>query len=198
MTKPDEQTIDYYERNAGDFVANTVNASLRESLARFAALLPDNASVLDWGCGSGRDSLALRNLGFNVTSVDASPSMAVEALAATGTIVRVETFDQLAEVDAYDGIWACASLLHAKPQDLPEIIEKAARALKDRGVLYCSFKYGSFAGYRNGRWFTDLDEGALSALLSPHFDDCQMWKTADVRPGRGDEQWLNCLAIKRL
>ena len=117
MINPDEQTMDYYHRNAAGFVAGTVNASLDQSLARFAELLPAGGCVLDWGCGSGRDSLALRKLGFEVTSVDASPSMAAEALAATGTTVRVETFGELSEDAVYDGIWACASLLHVKPDD---------------------------------------------------------------------------------
>ena len=197
MINPDEQTMDYYHRNAAGFVAGTVNASLDQSLTRFAELLPAGGCVLDWGCGSGRDSLALRKLGFEVTSADASPSMAAEALAATGTTVRVETFGELSEQAAYDGIWACASLLHVKPDDLPDVFERAARALKDGGVLYCSFKYGRFEGYRNGRWFTDLDEDALSALLAPRFRDLALWRTADVRPGRGDELWLNCLAAKR-
>ena len=197
MTGPDARTIEYYDHNAGAFVAGTVGASMDDALGQFVALLPPGASVLDWGCGSGRDSLALRNMGYNVTSVDASPSMAAEALAATGTNVRVETFDELPEKDTYDGIWACSSLLHVRPDDLPGVLGKAARALKPGGVLYCSFKYGTSRGYRSGRWFTDMDEDALSALLAPRFEAIRMWKTADVRPERSDLTWLNCLATKR-
>jgi len=197
MATPDQQTMDYYRRNAASFVASTVYASLEDSLARFTEILPVGAYVLDWGCGSGRDSLALRKQGFTVTSVDGSAAMAEEALIATGTNVRVESFADLSEVDAYDGIWASASLLHVKPQELPSVLQRAVCALTDGGVFYCSFKYGSFTGYRNGRWFTDLDEDALAALLEPCFKIKDLWQTADVRPGRGDEQWLNCLAIKR-
>jgi len=197
MTGPDARTIEYYDHNAGAFVAGTVGAAMDDALGQFVALLPPSASVLDWGCGSGRDSLALRKQGYNVTSVDASPSMAAEALAATGTNVRVETFDELSEKDAYDGIWACSSLLHVRPDDLPDVLCKAARALKPGGVLYCSFKYGTSRGYRSGRWFTDMDEDALSALLAPRFEAVRMWKTADVRPERSDLTWLNCLATRR-
>ena len=118
MHSPDP-TIQYYDRNAAAFVQRTVGASMGEPLEAFAAMLPPRARVLDWGCGSGRDSLALRALGFEVTSVDASPAMAAEALVATSTVVRVEQFADLREEAAYDGIWACSSLLHVRPDALP-------------------------------------------------------------------------------
>ena len=196
MHSPDP-TIQYYNRNAAAFVQRTVGASMSEPLDAFASMLPPRARVLDWGCGSGRDSLALRALGFEVTSVDASPAMAEEALAATGTVVRVEQFADLREEAAYDGIWACSSLLHVRPDALPDVLRRAHTALVPGGVLYCSFKYGSFAGERDGRWFTDLDEDALARLLELRFDVARMWQSVDVRQGRGDVRWLNCLATRR-
>jgi cyclopropane fatty-acyl-phospholipid synthase-like methyltransferase len=197
VTVRDITTIAYYNRNAAAFVAKTVDAAMDDALRQFTELLPMRARVLDWGCGSGRDSLAMRKLGFDVTSVDASPEICAQALAATGTVVRVESFDELSETEAYDGIWACASLLHVKPEELPDVLGKAAHALRDGGVLYCSFKRGTSCGYRNGRWFTHMEEDVLLELINPHFDIVRVWVSADVRPGRSDEQWLNCLATKR-
>ena len=66
-----------------------------------------------------------------------------------------------------DGVWACASLLHVPYAQLPVIFRKVARALKAGGYLYASFKYGDFEGERNGRYFTDLDEGRLAAVMQP-------------------------------
>ena len=123
--------------------------------------------------------------------------MAAEALAATGTTVRVEAFGELHDTNAYDGIWACASLLHVRPEDLPAVLGNAARALKAGGVLYCSFKHGTHFGHRDGRWFTYMDEDALRMLLAQRFNVVCMWISADVRQGRSDETWLNCLATRR-
>jgi SAM-dependent methyltransferase len=195
MAQP--ETNAYYEAHAATFVEGTVGASMAEVLDAFASMLPSGGQVLDWGCGSGRDSKALRKMGFAVTSTDASATMCAEALRATGTVVRHESFDQLREVGIYDGVWACASILHVQPNELPGTLACAANALRDGGVLYCSFKYGCFAGIRNGRWFTDLGKSELTALLEPRFRVSRMWVSGDVRPGRGGERWLNCLATKR-
>lgn len=194
-----DPTLAYYDANAAAFVAGTVNAFMDELLDAFAAELPSGARVLDWGCGSGRDSRALRERGFDVTSTDASAAMCAEALRATGTRVRQEGFLDLAEVGAYDGIWASASLLHLRREELPAALGLARRALVPGGVLYCSFKLGTSEGVRNGRWFTCLDEPALRGLLdAAGFSVLRLWTSHDVRPERASELWLNCLAQKAL
>ena len=71
-------------------------------------------------------------------------------------------------------------------------------ALKLNGTLYASFKYGRGEREHGGRRFTDLDETGLAALLaaSPAFTALETWTTADQRPGREDEQWLNTLLAR--
>ena len=75
--------------------------------------------------------------------------------------------------------------------------DEQADALKPEGVLYASFKLGDFEGERGGRWYTDLDEGALVELSRQWFEPTKVWVTGDVRPGRAGERWLNCLLRKR-
>jgi len=110
--------------------------------------------------------------------------------------VRNETFSQLCVNEAYDGIWACASLLHLHKEELPDAFNRAHRALKPGGVMYCSFKYGDFMGMYDGRWFTYLNEESIERVLGGIFSHIKMYITADVRLGREDEKWLNCLAFK--
>ena len=106
-------------------------------------------------------------------------------------------FDELDDVDVYDGVWACASLLHVKRDELNIIFQRIARSLKTDGVFYCSFKKGEFCGYRSGRYFTDLTEQELADLLADNFVPIKIWETVDVRPDRSDQKWVNAIARKR-
>ena len=190
----DQITVGYYDAHAAEFAADTLPADMSSILGEFAGMLPARGRVLDWGCGSGRDSLALARLGFDVVATDASEAMCEVARAGGVTLVRHESFLDIADVDAYDGIWACASLLHLDAERRRRAFGLARDALKPGGVLYCSFKLGSFEGYRHGRWFCDMDERTLSSEVEGIFDVLRLWNSADVRPGRQDDTWLNCLA----
>ena len=74
-----------------------------------------------------------------------------------------------------------------------------AAALKAEGVLYASFKYGTFEGERNGRYFTDFTEVSFTAYIgqSDDFKIEKMWITLDARPKRRDEKWLNVILRKQ-
>lgn len=187
--------MSYYDDHADEFLAATGDADMGPVLARFLRLLPSGACVLDWGCGSGRDSLALLAAGYDVTAVDLSPAMCSAAAALTGLPVRNESFSDLDGVGLYDGIWASASLLHVPSADLPAVLHRAATALKPTGTLYCSFKYGTGELERNGRFFNDMTEEKFGSLLGfvPSLRLFETWVTDDVRPERAGELWLNCL-----
>ena len=78
------------------------------------------------------------------------------------------------------------------------MFRKIRDALKQGGILYTGFKYGTFEGIRNGRYFTDFTEETFRAFLDecPGFAELEHWVTADVRPGRGEEKWFNVLLEK--
>lgn len=194
-----EQTIGYYNANAEGFVASTANVEFGALQRKFASMLPEGGRVLDLGCGSGRDSLAFLKAGFQVDAVDGSESMAKTASSLTGLPVAHATFVAYEPKGEYDGIWACSSLLHVPKGDLSVVIGKYARALKLGGVFYLSFKLGSHNGMRNGRWFTDLDEPSFRSLIAQvsALKVSQIEITADVRPSRSNEKWLNAWCIRK-
>lgn len=164
----------------------------------FLKYLPVQATILDLGCGSGRDTLAFKNKGFQVDAVDYSVEMVARARELTGLDVKQLSFYELDAVEKYDGIWACASLLHCERDRLAEVMVRILKALKPNGVCYMSFKYGNTDRKKGGREFTDLDEEQAHALLKL-FNNIlllQQWITIDKRIDRSEE-WLNILIQKR-
>ena len=100
--------------------------------------------------------------------------------------------------EKYDGIWACASILHLNKAELSGVFEKMSRALKKTGIIYTSFKYGDFEGMRNGRYFTDFTEESFAALLNniPLLTIEKQWITGDARQSRENVKWYNII-LKR-
>lgn len=193
-----DTTISYYDQNAEDFCRSTLAVDFSEIQNAFIQELPKKAQILDLGCGSGRDSLAFLNAGFSVTPVDGSAEICRITADALGIPVRQMDFEDLKDIEAYDGIFACASLLHLPFTKLSEEFQRISNALRPGGIFYVSFKYGDFEGMRNGRYFTDLDEARFASLVRsiPELQTIRQWQTVDVRPGREDETWLNVLMRK--
>lgn len=191
-------TIDYYNQNAKKFIDGTVSVDFRGIQNMFLELLPEHARILDFGCGSGRDTKYFLEQGCMVDAVDGSSELCKAASEYTGITVKHMFFHELNEVELYDGIWACASVLHAKREELPEIIRKMSLATKENGIIYLSFKYGEFEGEKNGRYFTDMTEDSMAEMLMdfPELKVEKQWITGDVRAGREDERWLNLILRK--
>ena len=191
-------TIRYYEENAETFIAGTVSVDFKEIQEKFLSRLPSDARILDFGCGSGRDAKCFKEAGYRVEASDGSETLCILASGYAGIPVKHMLFSELDEEDRYDGIWACSSILHLPFDELGEVLQKMARALKREGVIYTSFKYGTFEGERNGRYFTDMTEERFETLMAgtPELKTEEQWITSDVRPGRGKEQWLNLIIRK--
>lgn len=192
-------TLNYYNQNAISFVEGTKDVDFKSIQDKFASRLPQGASVLDFGCGSGRDTKYFKEQGFVVTATDGSEELCKIASEYVGVPVKQMLFMELDKVATYDGIWACSSILHCPYEDLIIVMQKICTALKNNGVLYTSFKYGTFAGERNGRFFTDMTEESFKELLEkvPGLEIEDITITTDVRPGRGEEKWLNLILRKK-
>lgn len=191
-------TIAYYNDNVEAFFADTADVDMSALHRRFLQGLPDGGLILDAGCGSGRDSKAFLGLHYRIRAFDASPKLARKASEHIGQAVSVQTFDDICEVACYDGVWACASLLHLPESALPRALGHLWTALKAAGTLYLSFKLGEGERVHNGRHFTDATEERLNGWLSKlaDVDTVECWITPDQRPGR-QEHWLNAL-VRRL
>ena len=192
-------TLGYYENHADEFYKSTVHVEFTTMQEYFLAKLKKGSHILDFGCGSGRDTKYFLEQGYNVDAVDGSKELCKLASEYTGIKVKNMFFQELSEVDKYDGIWACSSILHLQTDELVDVMRKMVVALKENGIIYTSFKYGIFAGERNGRFFTDMTEETFAEFLTEIKGLVveEQWTTSDVRPGRGEEKWLNLILRKR-
>ncbi|MBQ6480684.1 MAG: class I SAM-dependent methyltransferase [Anaerolineaceae bacterium] len=191
-------TLDYYNLNAEDYAKQTLTVDFSDTQDRFLKKLPAGALILDFGCGAGRDTKYFLEHGYIVTAVDGSPELCEIASKHTGIPVRQMFFQDLNDAEAYDGIWACASVLHLPIDILNDVFSRMSTAVRTNGILYVSFKYGCFEGQRNGRWFTDFTEEKFLTFLQ-RFSELaieKMWTSNDVRPGRENEKWLNIILRK--
>lgn len=192
-------TLDYYDNHSDEFYKNTVDVEFAATQQRFLQKLKKGSTILDFGCGSGRDTIYFLEQGYHVDAIDGSVELCRLASEHTGIKVKNMLFQELSAVEQYDGIWACSSILHLPLETLMEVMGKMQIALKKKGIIYTSFKYGIFAGERNGRYFTDMTEETFAELLNGMngLEIEEEWITSDVRPEREEERWLNLILLKR-
>lgn len=199
MNNLHNKTLDYYNKNAPQFISPTVTVDFTQTQDHFLKLLPPYSLILDFGCGSGRDTKYFLSKGYRVDAIDGSEKLVEAASNYTGIEVRHMLFQELDEVSKYDGIWACSSILHLSKEELAGVFGRMSVALKSEGIVYTSFKYGEFEGWRNGRYFTDFTEETFAEFVKNirTLDVEECWITNDVRPDKGEEKWLNLILRKR-
>lgn len=190
-------SIDYYEQYANVYYEDTVNIDMSKIRDKFLELLPENADVLDLGCGSGRDGKALEEAGCYVTLLDGSAQMCKLAEITAGKEVLNLRFEEMEFEEVFDGIWACASLLHVPEREIDQIMEKVCSALKPGGILYVSFQYGEKEQIRGQRLFHDYTPDSLEKMLKrqKELEILEIWIDKDAR--RKDKNWVNALAKKK-
>lgn len=191
-------TIKYYNKNADKFVQETLSVNFTLIQERFLSKLPIDAYILDFGCGSGRDTKYFLDKGYQVEAIDGSVELCKMARKYTKIYVKQMLFEELEEFEKYDGIWACSSILHLDKSILKDVLKKMSVALKVNGIIYTSFKYGNFEGERNGRYFTNFTVESFRKYIQelPELQIEEYWITNDMRPGKDEEKWLNLILRK--
>lgn len=192
-------SLNYYNEHAREFSDNTKSVDFKNMQDKFLAYLEPGSRVLDFGCGSGRDTKYFLSRGYETEASDGSEELVKIASEYTGIQVRRMLFQELDVAEKYDGIWACSSILHLPYVELADVLVKMGKALVPHGIAYTSFKYGIGEGVRNGRFFTDMTEEKIAGLLNETdvFKIEELWVTSDVRPGREVEKWLNLILRKK-
>lgn len=199
MANPLTKTLAFYAEHAEEFDRKTRSIDLSELYEKFTRNLPPGSFVLDAGCGTGRDALAFQQRGFRIDAIDASPQL-VEIARRHGANARVSTFRRLRARAKYQGIWACASLLHVPHAEIPIVLRNFARALVDNGVLYVSLKQGTGESFTpDGRFFSLFSLQEFSHFLEQEklFSVKHAWTNRSPDSAGKPITWLNFLALKR-
>jgi SAM-dependent methyltransferase len=188
--------INYYELHANEYINQTISCDMSFHYDIFLKHITEDARILDIGFGSGRDMFYFESKGYKVAGIDPTLSF-YNNMKEKGYDVYHIPSEYLSFVNEFDAIWACASLLHVQRCNLHDVLIKCNQALKDDGIMYCSFKYGDFETVRNERYFNYLNEQSFSEILKDTgFTILETYITGDVRADRASEQWLNVVMKK--
>jgi SAM-dependent methyltransferase len=187
-------SIEYYDKHAARYFEQTVDINLQGLWDLFTEQVPEGGSILDLGCGSGRDSAYFISCGYDVTAMDASKEMCDLASIHIGQDVLNLSFADMDFNEVFDGIWACASLLHVPGDEIDNIFTKVVNSLKKNGVLFMSFRYGDFEGRRNGRYYRDYRTRTLKDLILKQetLEIIEIGKCQDTR-AVADTEWIYAL-----
>lgn len=193
-------TLDYYNATADEFTQGTQNVDFSASQTEFLKYIPKGGKILDLGCGAGRDSKAFKDAGFQVVAVDGSKELCKKASDFIGQNVICATFQEYVPEEQFDGIWACASLLHLNEVDMKTVINRLTTYLKPTGCWYISLKCENFEGIKNGRFFKSMTKDTFVTFMKqfPNLKIDKILTSNDVRPGRENELWVNAFIKKQI
>ena len=158
-------TLEYYNKNAKIYCEQTLEGNMQENYDKFLKHLPTSAYILDFGCGSGRDSKYFIEKGYKVKAIDGSIEMCKLASKYINQEVICMNFEELKDINTYDGIWACSSILHVEKEKLPNILNKMIKALKVNGIIYTSFKIGEGFEIKEGKYYNYLTKNEMIQIL---------------------------------
>ncbi|MEC8554047.1 MAG: class I SAM-dependent methyltransferase [Planctomycetota bacterium] len=178
-----QRTIDFYDEHAEEYVSSTLGIDMSHVDHPFLSRMEKGQRILDAGSGSGRDTKAFLDLGYDVLPIDASCEMTKATQRLTGKTAFQLRLQEISFEGEFDGIWACASLVHVPLDEIPDVLDRLAYATRSGGVLYFSFKEGNGERLENGRHFTYLDESGLRDILSaqPNLELEAIRSTDDAR-----------------
>ena len=193
-------TLDYYNKNSEEYFNSTLNVNMTNTYKAFLKLVPKGGKILDLGCGSGRDSMNFMKLGYEVTAVDGSKELAKKASVLLGNEVILSTFEELELKEKFHGIWACASLLHIKREDLKTVLNNLYNNLEDNGVFYMSFKYGEkeYVDDKN-RYFNCFTDESIISFINENtkYNILDLYITEDKLGRVNEVKWVNLICNKK-
>ena len=191
------RTLAYYNQHADDFWAGTRSHDVSHNIAALLAHIRADKpyTILDFGCGPGRDLKAFTELGHIAIGLDGAACFAEMARAYSGCDVWCQDFS---ETDLppghFDGVFANASLFHVPTTTLPQVLRALHVTLKPEGVLFSSNPHGANEeGWHGERYGAYHDLETWRRFLSAAgFEEITHYYRPAGRP-RDQQPWLASL-----
>ncbi len=188
------RTLAYYEQRAEEFRAGTRDHDVSQNIAALLSHIRGEPpfTILDFGCGPGRDLKTFTALGHTAIGLDGAAAFVAMARADTGCEIWQQEFTALdLPGERFDGIFANASLFHVASQDLPQVLRQLHAALKPEGVLFSSNPHGANEeGWNGGRYGAYHDLTAWRRYLSKAgFTELEHYYRPTGLP-RAQQPWL--------
>ena len=192
-------TEEYYNENAEIFVENTFHVNVLEFIDTFTKNLPKGGKILDVGCGSGRNTLTFKQLGFEVIAFDASKELVKLASSKINHKILHMKIEDMNWQEEFDGIWAMASLLHFKREEMEYNVQKILTALKPGGTFFLSLKEGKNEGFdEKGRFFTYYSKEEIQELFKKlGYENIKVIESKKDSLQR-DVRWISAIITKDL
>ncbi len=191
-------TVNYYDNNANHYFDETINADMKLSYDKFLDKISDGGYILDFGCGSGRDSKYFIDKGYKVRAIDGSLELCLLAEKYINQKVEHMYFSELNDKEVYDGIWACSSILHITEEEFVQIYKKMIQALKVNGIMYISFKDGTGEEVKSGIYFKYYTKEYFTKITNS-FGNLEILDVYDSRSSTNDKEkryWNNFILRK--
>ena len=191
------KTIQFYNENAESYFKSTATVDFTSTYNRFLKYIPEHGSIIDMGCGSGRDVSAFARMGYEAVGLDASEKLAEIAMKESGESVIIADMSSWVADEPFDGIWCCASLLHLQDEELRSVVANFEKNLKPGGAIFISVKSGIETGVdEKGRYMRNFTEKELEDLLTfANISVTEKWETKD-KLAREDFYWINMIGIR--
>jgi len=191
-------TVNFYNKNAKEYFDTTIKGNMQLSYDKFLKYIPQNGYILDFGCGSGRDSKYFIENGYKIKAIDGSLELCLLAEKYLDHKVEHMYFKELDDKNIYDGIWSCASILHLKEYEFLEVLKKMVYALKTEGIMYISFKDGIGQEIINGRYFKYYTKEQFINIINS-FDNLKIvdiYTTKSTTNINEEKNWNNFILRK--
>jgi ubiquinone/menaquinone biosynthesis C-methylase UbiE len=202
------QTIQVYDKTAQAYAKQAIVSVPFIERDKFTKMISPQAVVLDLGCGSGRDVRYFTDLGCHVTGVDLSEKLLEIAHELTPqAIFKMQDIRKLIfPENTFDAIWSCASLVHLKKSEVPDVLLLLYKILKPKGIIHFTLKAGSTEGYKiepsipdQARYYSLFTKGEFGNLVkNAGFTILENYSYKESERGKTDRntEWIACFAKK--